>query len=143
SGSVKVLDTATDSVAASIDVGAKPAGLTITADGGLLVASVGGADEAVIIDTSDNAVVHHVSVGQAHSSCVTADSHYAYVGSQVTASPAIVKIDLQADSPAQTFPVDKSPRALACEADRIYFTVVGLDAVEMLDLQTGMLADSI
>jgi YVTN family beta-propeller protein len=138
-GTVKVIDTASDAIAASIDVGAKPAGLTIAPDGRLVVAAVGGADEAVIIDASTNAVLRHVPVGQAHSSCITSDSHYAYVGSQVTASPAIVKVDLDADTPAQTFAVDKSPRALACEADRIYFTVVGLDAVEVIDPNTGTL----
>jgi YVTN family beta-propeller protein len=143
SGSVKVLDTATDTIAASIDVGAKPAGLTITPDGALVVAAVGGADEAVIIDVSRNAVARHVAVGQAHSSCVTSDGHYAYVGSQVTGSPAIVKVDLDADTPTQVLAVDKSPRALACEADRIYFTVVGLDAVEVLDPRTGQLGTPI
>jgi YVTN family beta-propeller protein len=137
--SVKVIDTATDAIAASIDVGSKPAGLTVTPDGRFVVASVGGADEAVIIDAKTNAVVRHVPVGQAHSSCVTTDSHYAYVGSQVAASPAIVKVDLNSDTPAQSFAVDKSPRALACEADHIYFTVVGLDAVELLDPNTGAL----
>ena len=143
SGTVKVLDTASDTVVASIDVGGKPAGLTITPDGILLVAAVGGADQVVIIDVSQNAVVHRVAVGQAHSSCITSDGQYAYVGSQVSASPAIVKIDLDDEGPAQTFPVDKSPRALACEADRIYFTVVGLDAVERLDPQTGALGTPI
>lgn len=143
SGSVKVLDTASDTIAASIDVGAKPAGLTITPDGSLVVAAVGGADEVVIIDASQNAVARRVPVGQAHSSCVTADGHYAYVGSQVTAAPAIVKVDLDADSPTQTFAVDKSPRALACDSGRIYFTVVGLDAVEVLDPKSGTLATPI
>jgi YVTN family beta-propeller protein len=142
-GTVKVLDTTSDSVSASIDVGAKPAGLAITPDGSLVVAAVGGADEAVIIDARTNAVVRHVPVGQAHSSCITADGHYAYVGSQVTTAPAVVKVDLRGDEPLQSFAVDKAPRALACEADRIYFTVVGLDAVEQLDPDTGALGTPI
>jgi YVTN family beta-propeller protein len=143
SASVKVLDTASDTVVASIDVGAKPAGLTITPDGALLVAAVGGADEAVIIDTRENAVIRRVAVGQAHSSCITSDGQYAYVGSQTPGAPAVVKVDLDDDTPAQTLRVDKSPRALACEADRIYFTVVGLDAVEVLDPQTSQLGTPI
>jgi YVTN family beta-propeller protein len=137
--SVKVLDTRTDSLVASIDVGAKPAGLTITPDGHWLVASVGGADEAVLIDAGSNEIVRHVPVGQAHSSCVTPDGRYAYVGSQVSTAPAVVKVDLEQDTPPTTFPVDKSPRALACETEAIYFTVVGLDAVERLDPATGKL----
>jgi YVTN family beta-propeller protein len=142
-GSVKVIDTASDVLSASIDVGSKPAGLTVTPDGRLIVAAVGGADEAVLIDAKTNAVLRHVPVGQAHSSCVTTDSHYAYVGSQVAAAPAIVKVDLNADTAPRSFAVDKSPRALACEADHIYFTVVGLDAVELLDPNTGALGAAI
>jgi YVTN family beta-propeller protein len=142
-GTVKVIDTTTDTIAASIDVGAKPAGIAITPDGHLVIAAVGGADEAVIIDASTNAVLRHVPVGQAHSSCITSDSHYAYVGSQVTASPAVVKVDLNADTPPQSFAVDKAPRALACEADRIYFSAVGLDAVEVLDPNSGTLGTPI
>jgi YVTN family beta-propeller protein len=80
-----------------------------------------------------------VAVGQAHASCITADGHYAYVGSQVTASPAIVQIDLEADADEKTFPVDKSPRMLACEANQIYFTAVGLDAIEVFHPDTGKL----
>jgi YVTN family beta-propeller protein len=138
-GTVKVLDTKSDTISDSIDVGSKPAGLSITRDGRLVVAAVGGANEAVIIDAASNAILRHVSVSQAHSSCITSDGHYAYVGSQDTTTPAVVKIDLEQDTPPDVMPVDKSPRALACEADRIYFTAVGLDAVEQLDPATGML----
>jgi YVTN family beta-propeller protein len=138
-GMVKVIATDTDEVTASIDVGAKPAGLAITPDGKLLVVAVGGADEAVIVDVEKNAVVRRVPVGQAHASCITGDGHYAYVGSQVTTAPALVKLDLTQDVPAETFAVDKSPRMLACESDRIYFTAVGLDAVEVFDPVTGKL----
>jgi YVTN family beta-propeller protein len=138
-GSVKVLATDSDTISASIDVGAKPAGLAITPDGRLVVASVGGADQAVIIDADTNAIVRRVAVGQAHSSCISSDGRYAYVGSQVATAPAVVRLDLAQDTAPQAFAVDKSPRALACEADRIYFTAVGLDAVERLDPATGEL----
>lgn len=139
SGKVVVIDTSSDEMAAAIDVGPKPAGLAITPDGSLVVAAVGGADEAVIIDADSNEVLRHVPVGQAHASCVTADGRYAYVGSQVTTAPAIVQIDLDGDSDAKTFPVDKSPRMLACEKGQIYFTAIGLDAVEVFHPDSGKL----
>jgi YVTN family beta-propeller protein len=142
-GTVKVLDTKTDTISDSIDVGSKPAGIAITRDGKLVVAAVGGANEAVIIDAATDAIVRHVTVSQAHSSCITSDGHYAYVGSQDTNAPAVVKVDLEQDTPPQIMPVDKSPRALACEADRIYFSAVGLDAVEVLDPATGVLGTPI
>ncbi len=143
SGSVKVITTADDAVATSIDVGAKPAGISVTPDGSRVVVSVGGANEAVIVDTSTDTVVKHVAVPSAHSSCITADGHYAYVGSQAMGAPAVVEIDLTGDEPAKTMPVDKSPRALSCTANKVYFTAVGLDAVEVLDPETGTLATPI
>jgi YVTN family beta-propeller protein len=100
---------------------------------------VGGSDEAVIVDVNTDTVIRHVPVGQAHASCISADGHYAYVGSQVATAPAIVKVDLTRDSEPESFGVDKSPRMLACESDRIYFTAVGLDAVEVFDPATGAL----
>jgi len=143
SGSVKVIATDEDTLTASIDVGAKPAGLAITPDGTRVVVSVGGADEAVIIDTSTDSVLKHVAVPAAHSSCITADGHWAYVASQATNAPAVVRIDLSGDTAPQAYPVDKSPRALACAANAIYFTAVGLDAVEVMDPSTGMLGAAI
>ena len=142
-GRVVVLSTRDDSVTTSIDVGAKPAGLTVTADGKHVVASVGGASEAVVIDAESHEIVDHIPVGLAHSSCVTKDGRFAYVGSQVTDAPAVVKVDLTGAMTAQSFAVDKSPRALACEDDGIYFTAVGLDAVEVLEPESGKLSDPI
>ncbi|HET7544969.1 MAG TPA: hypothetical protein VFK05_34120 [Polyangiaceae bacterium] len=143
SGSVKVVGTHDDTITASIDVGAKPAGIAVTPDGMRVLVSVAGADEAVIIDTSTDSVLKRVSVAAAHSSCITADGRWAYVGSQATSAPAIVRIDLIGDTAPRSFPVDKSPRALSCTSNEIYFTVVGLDAVELMDPTTGTLGTPI
>jgi len=142
-GSVKVITTSDDALATSIDVGAKPAGLAITPDGTRVVVSVGGANEAVIVDTSTDTVVKHVAVAAAHAACITADGRYAYVGSQVTATPAVVEVDITGDTPVRALPVDKSPRMLSCTPEKVYFTAVGLDAVEVLDVDSGMLATPI
>ncbi|MEO6600783.1 MAG: YncE family protein, partial [Polyangiaceae bacterium] len=143
SHSVKVIVTADDTLATSIEVGAKPAGIAITPDGTRVVASVGGANEAVVIDTSIDSVVKHIAVPAAHASCITADGHWAYVASQATGAPAIVRVDIIGDTPPKAFPVDKSPRMLSCTRDKIYFTAVGLDAIEMLDPTTGTLGTTI
>jgi YVTN family beta-propeller protein len=136
-GTVKVITTADDEIASTIEVGAKPAGIAVTPDGSRVVVSVGGANEAVIIDTNTDAITKHVPVAAAHASCISADSHYGYVGSQATGAPAIVEIDLVGDAPLRSFPLDKSPRMLSCTKSAIYFTAVGLDAVEVMDSTTG------
>jgi YVTN family beta-propeller protein len=142
-GTVKVIETAGDTIANSIDVGVKPAGIAVTPDGSRVVVSVGGAGEAVIIDTSTEAVLKHVSVAAAHASCISADGHYAYVGSQATGAPAIALVDILGGTPTKSFPVDKSPRMLSCTPGTIYFTAVGLDAVEVMEPTTGSLGDPI
>jgi YVTN family beta-propeller protein len=142
-GSVKVITTADDSLTASIDVGAKPAGVSVTPDGSRVLVSVAGQNEAVLIDTSSDAVIEHVAVPAAHASCVSADGRYAYVGSQATDAPAIVKLDLSGHAPPTSFAVDKSPRMLSCTPTSIYFTAVGLDAIEAMDPLTGVLGTPI
>lgn len=142
-GSVKVIDTADDTLSTSIDVGAKPAGIAVTPDGSRVAVAVGGDGELVIIDTSTDSVAKRVPVAAAHASCVTADGRYAYVGSQASGAPAIVEVDLVGDAPAQAFPVDKSPRMLSCTPSAIYFTAVGLDAVETMGPSTGTLGTPI
>lgn len=136
-GSVQVISTANDTIVASIDVGAKPSGLAVTPDGQRVVASVAGANQAVLIDTSSDLVVERVDVGQAHASCISGDGRLAYVGSQATGAPAIVRVDIAGNSPPTSFSVDKSPRMLSCAPGKIYFTAVGLDAVEVMDPETG------
>jgi YVTN family beta-propeller protein len=142
SGSVKVIDTATDTLRGSIDVGSKPAGLSVTPDGKLLVVAVGGSNEAVLVDTATDTITRHVPVALAHASCITQDSHFAYVGSQVTTAPTVVAVDLTTDAPPKVYPVDKPPRALACET-WVYFSSIGLDAIESLDPTTGTLGPQI
>jgi YVTN family beta-propeller protein len=142
-GSVKVISTQSDAIERSIDVGSKPAGLAITPDGSRVVVSVGGANEAVIVDASTDTIVKHVSVPAAHAACVSADGQRAYVASQATDAPAVVEIDLIGDLPVKSTPVDKAPRMLSCTPDKLYFTAVGVDAIEVLDLTTGTLATPI
>jgi YVTN family beta-propeller protein len=142
-GTVRVIATDDDSVVASIEVGAKPAGLALTPDGRRLVASVGGAGQAVIIDTSSDAVLKRVSVAQAHASCISDDGRLAYVGSQAAGAPAVVVVDIAGEAPPASLRVDRSPRMLACAPGKIYFTAVGLDAVEVIDPSTGALATPI
>lgn len=143
SGSVKVISTQSDAVVSSIDVGSKPAGLAITPDGSRVVVSVGGANEAVLVDVSTDTVVKHIPVPAAHAACVSADGQRAYVASQATDAPAVVEIDLVGDLLPKSNAVDKAPRMLSCTAGKVYFTAVGLDAVEVLDLSTGQLATPI
>jgi len=135
SGSVKVIVTADDTLATSIDVGAKPAGIAITPDGTRVVASVGGANEAVIIDTSSDTVTSRIAVAAAHASCITADGRWAYVASQATGAPAIV----QGRADRHTRPLDHAAQG----RHGAYITNEGDNNVVTVDLTTQRVVDTI
>jgi len=134
---VDVIDTATDTIASSISVGTQPAGLTIAPDGLSVVVSVQGDGQAVILDTTTDAVTSKTAVGKAHNSAISVDGLTAYVASQVSASPAVDVVAMRGAGAASSFTIDKSPRALAVLATKLYVTVAGSDSIEVLDTATG------
>jgi YVTN family beta-propeller protein len=136
-GVIDVIDTATARMTTSIPVGAAPAGLAITRDGRYLVAAVQGDGKAVIIDTTTDAVTGSVAIGKAHNSALSADGQTAYVASQVATAPAIDLVGVTAVTTGATFSLDKTPRALATLAGKLYVTVAGADTIEVLDAATG------
>lgn len=137
SGSVKVIDTSADEVRTSIAVGTMPQGLSITPDGTRVIAAVQGENKAVVIDTATDAIIGQASIGTPHSSAVSADSKKVYVGSQAAGAAAVELVDLSGSAVgtiSQTYPVDRSPRALSYAPwGKIYFSAIGLDALEVMD----------
>lgn len=134
SGSVKVIDTSADEVRTSIAVGTMPQGLSITPDGTRVIAAVQGENKAVVIDTATDTIVGQASIGTPHSSAVSPDSKKVYVGSQATGAAAVELLDPAGGTISQTYPVDRSPRALSYAPwGKIYFSAIGLDALEVMD----------
>jgi YVTN family beta-propeller protein len=140
---VDVIDTTTDAITSSITVGTQPAGLTITPDGRSVLVSVQGDGEAAIIDTTTDTVVGTAAVGKAHNSAISSDGAMAYVASQVTATPAVDLVAVPGATGGGTFAIDKSPRALAVLAGKLYVTVAGSDSIEVLDATTGQAGSAI
>jgi YVTN family beta-propeller protein len=142
-GVVDVIDTSTDTITGQMTVGAGPAGLSITRDGRHVLASVQTDGKATVIDTATNTVVASPDVAKAHNSAISADGTLGFVASQNTAAPAIDVVNLPAGTPGATLAIDKSPRALCEVGTKLYVTVAGSDAVEVVDATTGQLATSI
>jgi len=142
-GVINVIDTATDRVTTSINAGAQPAGLAIAHDGRHLVAAIQGDGKALIIDTATDSVTGTIAVGKAHNSAISADGQTAYIASQVATAPAINLVGVPAGMPGATFAIDKSPRALCAAGTKLYVTVAGADAIEVLDGATGQPSASI
>jgi YVTN family beta-propeller protein len=142
---VSVIDTATDQVASSIEVGPTPHGLAISPDGTrVLVAGFGG-NQAEIVDTVTDRIVGQLPVPQPHNSAISPDGRTAYVGSQQQGATALVILDLASMTQVGSVPLDKTPRALSFSPDgkQLYFTVAGVDAVQVFDPGTNQVAAQI
>jgi YVTN family beta-propeller protein len=142
---VSVIDTATDRVVGTIDVGPNPHGLAISPDGKRLLVSAWGAGQALFVDTATDRVVGRVPVAQAHNGALSADGRVAWVGSQQQGATALVRIDVPGFKETARVPLDKTPRALDLSPDgkRLYFTVAGLAAVQVLDTATNQITGPI
>src|SRR5512140_2157186 len=64
SATVSVIDTATDQVVASVDVGVKPRGIAVSADGKLVYVSDARRATLWILDAATRAVAGEVEVGE-------------------------------------------------------------------------------
>lgn len=134
---VSVISTSTDEVVDSIEVGSTPHGLTMTPDGRKVVLCGFGIDQAKVIDTATDEVVLDVPVPRPHNSAVSPDGLRAFVGSQQMDTPSIAVVDMASGAIASSVPLDHSPRALDyAPSQRVYFTVSGVDALQVLDPAT-------
>jgi YVTN family beta-propeller protein len=136
---VSVIDTSTDNVVASIDVGQTPHGLAITPNGKYVLVAVFGTSEVAFIDTTNNQVVGQVPVAQPHNIAISPDGKQAYVAAQKPGATALVDLDVAKFDQASVIPVPKTPRALNFSPDgrQLLFTEAGVDAVQVLDPASG------
>ena len=63
-GTVRVIDTATNTIIATIPVGKRPWNMAITPDGRKLHVACGRSNAVAVIDTTTNAKVAEIAVGQ-------------------------------------------------------------------------------
>jgi YVTN family beta-propeller protein len=142
-GVIDVIDTATEHVTTSIAVGLQPAGLAISRDGRHVVAAIQGDGKVVVIDTSSDTVTSTLAVAKPHNAALSADGVSAYIASQVTTAPAVDVVGVPGAAAGATFTLDKSPRALCAAGGKLYVTVAGSAAIEVLDATTGQLGTPI
>src|SRR6185295_16101171 len=135
SSSLNVIDTATDRVTKTLDVGKKPNGITLTPDGKLLLVTLYGEDRIALVDTATNDVVGTIPVPKPHTVSVEPSGKLAYATSQEPGHFGLAVIDLGSRSVVRTVPLDKTPRddEFGANGRRFYFTEAGVAAVQVLD----------
>jgi YVTN family beta-propeller protein len=138
---VTVIDTATDTIAATIDVGMTPHGLSISHDGKHVLCAGFGTDSAQVIDTATNQVTSKMGVARPHNSAISPDGNEAFVGSQQKDAPSIAVVGLDTGMVETSVPLKQAPRALDfAPGGKVYFTVAGVDGLEVLDPQSYQVA---
>jgi YVTN family beta-propeller protein len=142
---VSIIDTTTDTVMKTVEVGKSPHGLAITPDGTTVLAAVFGANVVAFIDAASGAVKGTVAVASPHNIAVSPDGRTAYVAAQGKGALALVVLDVGRMSRVGSVALDKMPRALGFSTDgtKLYFTLAGSDAVQVLDPSTNVVVRQI
>jgi YVTN family beta-propeller protein len=142
---VSVVDTGSDRVVATIDVGTNPHGVAVSGDGRRVLVLGWGTNRALVIDTSTDRVIGEVAVGQPHNGTLSRDGRIAWVGAQQQGATALVRLDLVAMKETARVPLDKTPRGLELSPDgqRVFFTLAGVDAIQVLDTATAQVVAQI
>jgi YVTN family beta-propeller protein len=142
---VGIIDTITDLVVSSIDVGPNPHGLAISPDGRKLLVMAFGANQAMVIDTTSDRILSQIPVLLAHNGAISSDGRTAYVGSQQQGATALAVLDLADMKEIAKVALDKTPRGLDLSPDGkwLYFTVAGMDAVLVLETATNQIVGKI
>jgi len=149
---VSVIDTTTDTIVNTIEVGKAPNGLTLTPDGKQLLVAVFGTGQVVFIDTMTNKILGQVAVPSPHNTAVSPDGKIAYVSANYAADPntptTLAILDVAARTKigdvtlAQT---SQTARTLNFSPDgkMLYFTQVGVNAVQVLDTTSNKITAQI
>jgi YVTN family beta-propeller protein len=145
SSTVSVIDTATDRVTSAIEVGKTPHGLAMQPDGRVLLVAVYGTDSAVFIDTATRAITGSVAIPKPHTMAVRPDGKLAYVASQQPGKFALVVVDLATRAAVREIALDKPPRdpEFSYDGKALYFTLAGINAVQVLDPQTDRIVAAV
>jgi YVTN family beta-propeller protein len=141
SNNVSIIDTATDTVTATVNLGRNSFGVTVTPDGKKVYVTNSGSSNVSVIDTDTNAVIETVPVGNGpHGIAVTPDGTKVYVANYGNDSvPGNVSvIDTATNTVIATVPVGKSPGGVAVSPDGAKVYVTNIDGrVLVIDTATN------
>jgi YVTN family beta-propeller protein len=141
---VSVIDTATNTVTATVRVGWKPTQVTVSPDGTRAYVTNAYSRSVSVIDTSTNTVVHTVRVGWTPTQMtVSPDGARAYVTN--TSSNSVSVIDTTTNTVVHTVRVGWTPTRVAIDHDgnRAYVTNTNSNSVSVIDTTTNTVIDTI
>jgi YVTN family beta-propeller protein len=144
SNTVTVLDTATDTVVATIPTGAEPRLFAFAPDGARLYLTVAGDGLLSVIDTATNTITTSIPVGAAPTGVsITPDGGHVYVANQI--SDTVSVIDTATNTVTATIPVTGLPTGVAVTPDgaRAYVGSILSDTLSVIDTATNTVTATI
>ncbi|HEY1972129.1 MAG TPA: serine/threonine-protein kinase [Pseudonocardia sp.] len=138
-GAVSVIDTATNTVATRIPVGAKPDGVAITPDGRHAYVTNQNSNTVSVIDTGRNAVTITIATGENPIGvAITPDGRHAYIANRAPAGTVTV-IDTLTHRAIATVPAGRAPInvAIAPDGHLAYVTNIQANTVSVIDTATN------
>lgn len=144
SGSVSAIDTATNTVTATIPVGGGPTGVALSPDGTRAYVGSQGSNTVSVIDTATDAVTATIPVPAGPRQVVlTADGSRAYVTDQEAG--VVSAIDTATNTVTAIIPVDGGPIGLALtpDATRAYVADNSAQTVSVIDTTTNTVSATI
>ena len=132
SGTVSIIDTATDKVVGTINVGQQPHGVTVSSDAKMVYITNRASDTVSVINTSTNAVIDTWNVGdQPLGVVVTPNGEKAYV----TCNSAVYVINTSTNNLITTLNVSAYGIVVNSEGTRVY---LASDIVSVIDTATDL-----
>jgi YVTN family beta-propeller protein len=144
SSSVSVVDTASNTVVATIGVGNRPIGVAFTPNGSRVYVANSGSDSVSVIDTATNTVIANVAVGSfPQGLAITPNGSHVYVVD--TNSNSLSVIETRTNTVIATVEVGMGPEGIAITPDgaRVYVANFGSGAVSVIDTATNTVVATI
>jgi len=150
---VSVIDTCTNSIAATITVGDFPTGIAVTPNGRFVYVANSGLATAPsgtvsVIDTSTNTVVKTITVGGGPIGiAIIPDGSFAYV--TISRADSVSVIDTATNTVVKTIPVGDFPQGIAITPDGKFAYVANqgqsalTNTVSVIDINTNTVVDTI
>jgi DNA-binding beta-propeller fold protein YncE len=124
----------------NIEIGAEPAGVTLSANGITLAAAIMGGDYIALIDREQRKIVGRVRTGRgAHAFPQIYDADTLFISNRV--ENTISQLDIRTMAVRRTFPVPGGPDCLSLSPDKTELWITGRvsNQVMVIDLPSGQL----
>jgi YVTN family beta-propeller protein len=134
---VSIIDTATNEVTETVNVGSKPFGVAVSPDGAYVYIANWGSSNVSVIDAASNKVIASVNVGKRpYGIAVSPDGSKVYVTNEYSNTVSV--IDTATNTVAATLPAGSWPSGVAVSPDGTVAYVVNEDGtVSVIDTATN------